>query len=206
MRDWAQKADASGDVLELLRAHAALASMAVLHGQGDASEAQQALLALVDAKGAAGDAVYPPISTELRLYSGLLSAYRNDRSGVEDALRHTQGSAVVRDYSTVRELHQVLEAEQERLAGQPRLAMARLEPLVRQDTALVATHWALMRAAQAAGRADVANAQAEWLATHRGRVFAESTTSDVLRFFNISVSAAALRSQQARMRAGTVTP
>ena len=131
-----------------------------------------------------------------RLYSGLLSAYRNDRSGVEDALRHTQGSAVVRDYPTVRELHQVLEAEQERLAGQPRLAMARLEPLARQDTALVATHWALMRAAQAAGKADIASAQIEWLATHRGRVFAESTTSDVLRFFNISVSAAALRSHR----------
>ncbi|WP_051247057.1 putative peptide modification system cyclase [Thermomonas fusca] len=206
VRAWSGAADAGDDVLESLRARTALASMAVLHGQGDASEAQQALLALVDAKGAAGDAVYPPISTELRLYAGLLSAYRNDRSGVEDALRRTQDSAVVHEYQTVRELYQVLQAEQERLAGQPRLAMARLEPLVRQDTALVATHWALMRAAQAAGRADVANAQAEWLATHRGRVFAESTTSDVLRFFNISVSAAALRSQQARMRAGTVTP
>lgn len=206
VRGWADKADAEGDVLESLRARAALAGMAVLHGQGDASGAQQALLALTEAARAASDEVYPPLSTELKLYSGLLSAYRNDRSGVEDALRHTQGSAVVRDYPTVRELHQVLEAEQERLAGQPRLAMARLEPLARQDTALVATHWALMRAAQAAGKADIASAQIEWLATHRGRVFAESTTSDVLRFFNISVSSAALRSRQARMPVESARP
>ena len=203
VRDWAQKADASGDVLELLRAHAALASMAVLHGQGDAARARQALLALVEAKGAMGDDLYPPVSTELRLYAGLLSAYRDDRAGVEEALRRTQGSTVVRDYPTIRELHEVLQAEHERLGGQPRLAMARLEPLVRQDTALVATHWALMRAARAAREEDVANAQADWLATHRGRVFAESTTSDVLRFFNVSISAEVARSRQ---QAATKTP
>ena len=77
---------------------------------------------------------------------------------MEEALRRTQGSTVVRDYPTIRELHEILQAEQERLGGQPLLAMARLAPLVRQDTALVATHWALMRAARAAREEDVANA------------------------------------------------
>ncbi len=203
VRDWAQKADASGNVLESLRARAGLASMAVLHGQGDAAGAQQALLALVDAKGAVGDDLYPPVSTELRLYAGLLSAYRDDRAGLAEALRRVQGSSVVRDYPTIRELHEVLQAEQERLDGQPHLAMARLGPLVRQDTALVATHWALMRAARAAGEEKVAATQAEWLATHRGRIFAESTTSDVLRFFNVSVSTTGARSSPARAGAGT---
>ena len=202
VREWVQKADASGDVLESLRARAGLASMAVLHGQGDAAAAQQELLGLIEAKGALADDIYPPASTELRLYAGLLSAYRDDRAGLAEALRRVQGSTVVRDYPTIRELHEVLLAEQERLNGQPRLAMARLEPLVRQDTALVATHWALMRAARAAGDESVAAAQAEWLATHRGRIFAESTTSDVLRFFNVSVSAEVLR---ARQQAGSKT-
>ena len=53
--------------------------------------ARQALLALVEAKGAMGDDLYPPVSTELRLYAGLLSAYRDDRAGVEEALRRNVG-------------------------------------------------------------------------------------------------------------------
>ncbi len=86
------------------------------------------------------------------------------------------------------QLQQVVLAEQERLAGKPQAAVSRLAPLVRQDTALVAAHWALMRAARDAGDEAVASAQAQWLATRRGRVFTEATTSDVLRFFNIAVS------------------
>jgi len=49
------------------------------------------------------------------------------------------------------------------------------------------------RAARAAGDEAVARTQSRWLATHRGRIFAESTTVDVLRFFNAAVSAEALR-------------
>lgn len=50
-------------------------------------------------------------------------------------------------------------------------------------------HWALQRAAQAAGDHAEAAAQQRWLATHRGRVFAESTTSEVLRYFNAALAA-----------------
>jgi hypothetical protein len=93
-------------------------------------------------------------------------------------------------------LRQVVLAEQERLAGKPGAAVARLAPLAGKDTTLVAAHWALMRAARAAGDVAVAEAQAKWLATKRGRVFAESTTTDVLRFFNAAVSAEAIRRRQ----------
>ena len=55
----------------------------------------------------------------------------------------------------------------------------------------MAVHWALMRAAAASNPATAA-AEARWLATRRGRVFAESTTTDVLRFFNIAVSRQAI--------------
>lgn len=181
---WASKADGINDVQESLRARAAIASLATFSDQGDADRALQELLSRLNAKGAEADAIYSPISIELRLYAGLLAAYRNDRAGVAEALRSTEGSSVVRDYPTVAQLHQVVQAEQERLSGQPQLALARLRPLVSEDTALVVVHWALLRAAQAAGDADVAQAQTRWLATHRGRVFAENTTADVLRFLN----------------------
>ena len=192
---WAQKADADGDVLEALRARAAIASVAVLGGDGDASARLRDLLAMIEAKGAEAEAIYPPISAELRLYAGLLAAYRDDRAGVAAALRRTQESPVVRDYPTVAQLRQVVLAEQDRLAGKPQAAVTRLTPLVKQDTTLVVVHWALLRGAQDAGDAATANAQSGWLATHRGRVFAESVTSDVLRFFNAAVSAEALRTR-----------
>ncbi len=189
---WAAESDAAGDTVELLRARAAEASVLTLGGASRGESARRALLALAAARGAEADAAFPPASTEVRLYAGLLAAYAGDRAGVDAALAATQGSQILRDYPTVGQLHQVVMAEQERLAGKPRAAVARLAPLAKQDTALVSVHWALMRSAQAAGDAGTARAQATWLTTRRGRVFAESTTTDVLRFFNAAVSRQAL--------------
>jgi putative peptide modification system cyclase len=190
---WLQQADAAGDVLESLRARAALASLAVLTGQAEAGRRLQELLAAVDAKAVTADTLYPPTATELRLYAGLLAARMGNATGVADALRRTQGSQAIRDYPTVAQLRQVVLAEQERMAGKPQAAVARLRPLVAQETGLVVVHWALMRAEQTAGNATGAQAQTKWLATHRGRVFAEMTTAEVLRFFNAAVSAEALK-------------
>ena len=189
-RSWQADAEAAGDVLEYLRARAAITSVDVLSGQKNAGQAVQDLLVAVKARGADGDALYPPISTELRLYAGLLAASREDRVTVADLLRQTEGSQVVRDYPTVGQLRQVMLAEQERMAGKPQEALARLQPLARQDTALVVVHWALMRSASAAGDATLMQEQAKWLADHRGRIYAESTTSEVLRFFNAALPAA----------------
>jgi hypothetical protein len=49
-------------------------------------------------------------------------------------------------------------------------------------------HWVLMGAERATGNAEAALAQRRWLSSHRGRVFAESTTTDVLRFMNAAVA------------------
>ena len=190
---WAAKADADDDVVESLRARAAIAAVAVFSGEDDATTTVRNLLATIDAKGAQAEAIYSPIAVELRLFAGLLAGYRGNGAGVADALRRTQGSSVVRDFPTVAQLQQVLMAEQERLAGKPQAAVVRLAPLATDDKALVAVHWALMRAASDTGDAGTAAAQASWLATHRGRIFAESTTSDVLRFFNVAVSAESLK-------------
>jgi putative peptide modification system cyclase len=199
-RTWLGQADDADDAIERLRARAALASVAVLAGADDASRQVQELQAAVDRTGEAADALYPPISTELRLYGGLLSASLEDAAGVSDALRRSSGNRVVGDYPTVAQLQQVVLAEQERLTGKPQSAVARLEPIAARDTALVAVHWALMGAERAAGNAPGAQAQATWLATHRGRVFAESTTTDVLRFFNAGVSRAAMSAEGNRQR------
>ena len=195
-RAWKQQADAVNDVAEALRARAAAASVAVLSGEADAMRELRALREAVQAHAMAVDAVYPPASVELRLLAGLLAAFQNDAGGVAQALASVEGSPAVRDYPTVAQLQQVVLAEQERLAGKPQAAASRLRDLVKQDTALIAAHWALMRAEVAAGNAPAAQAQAQWLATHRGRVFAENTTTDVLRFFNAAVSATALRERQ----------
>jgi putative peptide modification system cyclase len=192
-RDWLRQADAAGDALESLRARAAIASVAVLAGQAGAGRRVQELLAAVQAKGAAADALYPAAATEVRLYAGVLAARMGDPAGVAEALRQTRDSRVIRDYPTVAQLHQVLLAEQERLTGKPQAAVARLRPLAARETALVVVHWGLMRAEQAAANPTGAKAQEDWLATHRGRVFVESTTTDVLRFLNAAVSVEALQ-------------
>ena len=95
----------------------------------------------------------------------------------------------MRDYPTVAQLRQVVLAEQERLAGKPQAALARLRPMAGRDTALAAVHWAILRAAQAGGDASSGNQQRRWLASHRGRLATESTTSEVLRFLNATLLA-----------------
>ncbi len=184
---WYDRASANNDVLETLRAQAALASVGVFSADSGATRGLQSLLAAVDRQSEAVDAIYPPASTELRMYAGLLAAYRDDRAGVDAALRSTDGSVAVREFPTLAQLRQVLLAEQARLSGQPKAAVARLQPLAKQDTALVAVHWALLRAERSAGNAVGMQSQANWLATHRGRMLTEATTTEVLRFFNVAI-------------------
>jgi len=190
---WWQQVGGSKDVVGMLRAQAALATVAAVSANAaDAALQRNALARRTRDNQRAVDAVYPPASTELRLYGGLLAALRNDPVDVAAAVRATSGSMVVREYPTIAQLRQVVLAEQDRLAGRPRDALARLAPLVSQDSALVCVHWAVQRAAQAAGDDATAAAQSRWMATHRGRLFAESTTTDVLRFFNASLAQEAL--------------
>ena len=184
---WYDRASANNDVLETLRAQAALASVGIFSGDTGATRGLQSLLAAVDRQSEAVDAIYPPASTELRMYAGLLAAYRDDRAGVDAALRSTDGSVAVREFPTLAQLRQVLLAEQARLSGQPKAAVARLQSLAKQDTALVAVHWALLRAERSAGNAVGMQIQANWLATHRGRMLTEATTTEVLRFFNVAI-------------------
>ena len=195
---WLSEATAADDVLEALRARAAMATVALMTGESNAVAARASVRALQSATettGAKADTFYPPASTELRLYAGLLAAQMDDAAGVAQALRQTEGSTSVADYPTVAQLRQVLLAEKDRLAGKPHLAVARLRSMAKRDDALIAAHWALMRAEQAAGNAAGAEQQSDWLSKHRGRVFAEQTTTELLKFFNIAISADARKMQ-----------
>ncbi len=190
---WRREADAAGDVLEGLRSRAAVAAVAVLSRQGDAGERVEDLLRAIDANAAAADAIYAPTSTELRLFAGLLSAHAGDAKGVATALERTRDSRAARDYPTVAQLREAVLSERDRLAGDAPAAIARLRPLAGRETALTAIHWALMRAERAAGDEGKARAQEQWLATHRGRIFVECPATEVLPFFNVAVSAEAMK-------------
>lgn len=190
-RAWLLQSERAGDVLEMLRARAAIASISVMGHRADAAVRMRELDAAVRESAAAADAIYPPMSAELELFRGLLSAYADDAGGVAAALDRARNKPEVRDYPTLAQLQQVVLAEQERLAGKPQAAVSRLTSIAGRDDALVAVHWALERAAHAARDVRTAQAQAHWLATRPGRAVAESTTADVLRFLNVVVSAQA---------------
>jgi len=166
-----------------------------MSGGGGTSAALRALLSQVDAGAREADAVAPHVSDEIRLLAALLAAHEGDAALVADVLRRVQDSTAVRDYPTVAELHQVVLAEQERMTGNAPAAAARLRPLAAHAKGLVVTHWSLMRAERDAGNARAALVQADWLATHRGRAFAEGTTTDVLRFVNAPLTTVALLDQ-----------
>ena len=201
---WRKQAEDTGDVMDTLRARAAVASVSAFAAPGDAATAEgRGLLATTRGRAKEIDAIYPPASTELQLYAGLLGAHAGDTALLADALAKTEGAIAARDFPTVGQLRQVLLAEQERMTGKASAAVARLRPLVRHDNALVAVHWALMRAERTAGNQRAAAEQSRWLATHRGRIFVESTTTEVLRFFNVAVSAEALKVAPDRSPAGS---
>ncbi len=181
------------DALEILRSHAAIASVAVAAGDTDAGKHVRGLLAAIAETGAAADTLYAPASTDLHLVAALLAARLEDAELLQSALGQADGKAALNDYPFVGQLQQVVLAEQERLQGKPQAAVARLQPLVKNDTALVAAHWALMRAQSAAGNEGAESAQMRWLATHRGRAFTEATSTEVLYFFNVAVTAEALK-------------
>lgn len=186
---------AKDDRIEWLRARSAVMSVQVLTGADEAREQLRGGLRFIDAHARAIEADVPHGPDEVRLLVGLLAGRVDDAALVREVLAQVQEHAAIREYPTLAQLHQVVLAEQERLSGQSQAAVARLRPLARRNEALVVVHLGLMRAARAAGQNDEALAQARWLSSHRGRVFAESTTTDVLRYVNVVASTEALLEQ-----------
>ena len=193
-KDWLTESQAGDDPGTTLRAHAAVATVGALSPHGERVDAVRGLVAAAadPAIGGAADTTTFYASVEARLLAALLAARLDDAGLVRSLLASVANAPSLRDYPTIAQLHQVVLAEQKRLAGDPVAAKRRLAPLARRHDALVMVHWSLMRAARNAGDARLARAQAKWLATHRGRAFMEATTSNILRFANIETTNTAL--------------
>lgn len=193
-RNWLAESQTGGDPGLTLRAHAALATVGALSPSARGLDAVRGLVAAAAdaAIGGAADATASYATVEARLLAALLAARLDDAALVRSQLASVADAPALRNYPTIAQLHQVVLAEQQRLAGDPQAAKRRLAPLARRHDALVMVHWSLMRAARADGDIRLARAQAKWLATHRGRAFMEATTSNILRFANIEATNAAL--------------
>lgn len=183
-REWKADARSNDDVLEQLRAAAAIASIVSAARPVDAGSVTRAFADEVRARAKEVDGLYPPTSTELLLFAGLLSAMQDDRVGLARILSEVSGRSTLTDFPTLNQLHHVLLAEQARMRGDAAAAVALLRPVTSKRTALVVAWWALERAERQAGNTRRADDSARWLQQHKGRVFAESTTTDVLGFFN----------------------
>jgi len=85
----------------------------------------------------------------------------------------------------------VAEAERARAGGNPDRAVAMLKPLV-DGKELCLVHQALLDAHASAGRFEDALVEARWLATHRGRAYAENSVQRMLMPLNVVQSDLAL--------------
>ena len=156
----------------------------VLAGRATAAQLQ-GQLDWVAKNAQAIDAIYAG-SQDYRLALGYLAARAGHSEVLDAALDALGDGRALRDFPTALQAREVLLAEQDRLAGRPRPAIARLAKLVRSPSALAIVHSAYARALAADKRYAEAREQARWLATHRGRVFTERATSSLLDPINIA--------------------
>lgn len=132
------------------------------------------------------------VSQDFRVAIGYLAA----RAGHRDIVDEVVKSIVQPDTRAAHPLawqgYQVLLAEQSRLAGKPEAAIERLTSIAAKPDGLAIVHSALARAYAAAKRPAQARREADWLATHRGRVYVERGTADLLQPITIADTTLAL--------------
>lgn len=139
-----------------------------------------------------------PIDTSYReqqLFGALAAAYVAMRADATELAAPAMELAGPRARNSKYPLHievlELAEAERDRVEGRPEQAIARLRPLL-TGTELYQTHSALKRAYADAGQWADARAEAEWLASHRGRAYAERTHRPLLMGLNVVDSNLAL--------------
>lgn len=139
-----------------------------------------------------------PIDTRYReqqLFGALAAGYLALRADKPELAAPAMALAGPRARSSEYPLHievlELMEAERERVEGRPEQAIRRLQPRV-TGTELYQTHSALKRAYADAGRWGDARKEAEWLAAHRGRAYAERTHRPLLMVLNVVDSNLAL--------------
>lgn len=122
-------------------------------------------------------------------YIALAAAYASQRGGDSRLAKRVLGalntSQDVFEHPKVAELSELLHAGQERLAGDPAAAVARLRRLVTGHE-LFQTHVALLEAYAAAGETEAALIEARWLAAHRGLAYVEHSGGQALQALNVA--------------------
>jgi putative peptide modification system cyclase len=132
------------------------------------------------------DAVVPLLSDDYRIAIAYMAARTSDLAVLKDAVRALGNGERLRPYPMRWQGYQVVLAENERLSGKAPEAVRRLQGLARQNDALLMVHSAYGRALADAGDPAGALAEANWLASHRGRAFVERGTSQLLDPLNIA--------------------
>ncbi|TKR30316.1 putative peptide modification system cyclase [Luteimonas gilva] len=159
-----------------------------LAGREASTEMQQRLLreiAQLRAEAAKTDAVYPNLSETMSFGAGYLGARLDSLPVVEAALAAASAEGIA-GYPLLIQMRQVLLAEQERLQGKPKRAVARLKVWAGREDAAFAVHSALMRAARADGDWTLALREAKWMASHRGRAYMEGTAAGLPSVVNVA--------------------
>ncbi len=152
----------------------AVLSLSTAAAAPDADFARRALAFIESQRNALADA--ENVDRDHVLFLTLLTGYVGARSGAADvasaALALAEAPALTSGYPNIEAMARIVRAELLRAGGDAESAITLLVPML-DGAALYQTHSAALRAFRAAGRDADALAQADWLATHRGRALTE---------------------------------
>ena len=119
------------------------------------------------------------------LYAAATATRLGDTATGAQVLEALAAKAPALGYPAVDDMLAVLRAELAMQAGKPGSAIDQLRARLEGGGELNWVHGTLMRAYHAAGRLPEARAEAQWLATHRGRAFAEWNNQFLLQPLNV---------------------
>ncbi|WP_146907851.1 hypothetical protein [Arenimonas daejeonensis] len=135
--------------------------------------------------------------------TGWMAAYTGDVALAQRLLERIEGHPLIAAYPANAAMQRVLQAEIFLASGKPSEAVAVLAPDQDDANGLYFSRAVLMRALAAAGKPGAAAEQTDWLASHRGRAFAEFNSRSGWQAANVIESNLALRAAaQLAERAG----
>lgn len=134
--------------------------------------------------------------------AGWMAAHTGDAATAKTMLKAAQGEASLATYPANAAMVRALDAELALLAKDPARALLLLQPSVDADTGSYFERAVLMRAQLAAGNRDAAEDLAHWLATNRGRAYAEPNSLGLWQAANLIEANLALRAK-ARLAASS---
>lgn len=115
-----------------------------------------------------------------------LAARNGTATALRDAIARVDAWKQHANYPLIVQMQSVLRAELSRLQGRPEEAVRQLAALAERPDALVSVHSALLRALLAAGDDDGVVAQANWLASHRGKAYMDMGMAGHVQPFSVA--------------------